>query len=116
MIVAIQGSSGFSDYQVFLRGMGVALSGLHNDDKYFYIYSAGPAKINNMVTEFVNLSERGMKARGKKIKMYKVAPLWISENINDINYFAYFTTESDKMSKLVHDAQNNNIDNGIFRY
>lgn len=116
MIVVIQGSSNFSDYQVFLRGMGVALSGLKPDDPYFYIYSAGPAKVNSMAMEFVNLSERGMKSRGKKIKLYKVAPSWVSENINEINYLAYFTTESDKMSRLVFDAQDNNIENGIFRY
>lgn len=116
MIIGVQGSSNFSDYQVFLRGMGVALSNLSIDDPYFYIYSAGPAKINSMAMEFVNLSERGMKSRGKKIKMYKVAPSWISENILEINYFAYFSTDSDKSSRLVYDAQENNIETGIFRY
>lgn len=116
MIVGIQGSSNFADYQVFLRGMGVALSSMHPEDKYFYIYSAGPAKINAMATEFVNLSERGMKSRGKKIKLYKVAPSWITENIYEINYFAYFAQESDKVSRIVFDAQENNIENGIFRY
>lgn len=116
MIVAIQGSGNFSDYQVFLRGMGVALSGLKSDDPFFYIYSAGPSKINSMAMEFVNLSERGMKARGKKIKLYKVAPSWVTENIFDINYFAYFSTDSDKNSRLVYDAQENNIETGIFRY
>jgi hypothetical protein len=44
-----------------------------------------------MVSEFVNLSERGMKSRGKKIKFYKVAPSWLEENIQEINYFAYFS-------------------------
>lgn len=116
MIVGIQGSSNFSDYQVFLRGMGVALSSMPNNDAYFYVYSAGPAKVNSMAMEFVNLSEKGMKLRGKKIKLYKVAPSWISKNMQDVNYFAYFSTESDKISRLVYDAQENNIDNGIFRY
>jgi len=116
MIIGIQGSSNFSDYQVFLRGMGVALSSMPSDDKYFYIYSAGPAKLNAMAMEFVNLSEKGMKLRGKKIKLYKVAPSWISENILEINYFAYFSTDSDKNSRLVYDSQQNNIETGIFRH
>lgn len=116
MIVGVQGSSNFTDYQVFLRGMGVALSSMHSDDPYFYIYSAGPAKVNAMAMEFVNLSERGMKSRGKKIKLYKVAPSWISDNIVEINYFAYFTTDSEKNSRLVYDAQENNVETGIFRY
>ena len=68
MIVAVQGTSEFNDYFVFLRAMSVALSGMKEDDNEFIIYSVGPSKINNFVSEFSNLSERGMKARGKKIK------------------------------------------------
>lgn len=116
MIVGVQGTSSFTDYQVFLRAMGVAMSSMQQEDQYFYIYSAGPVNINSMATEFVNLSERGMKSRGKKIKMYKVPPSWISENIKDINYFAYLSTPNDPKSKLVNEAQLNNIEVGIFRY
>jgi hypothetical protein len=58
------------------------LWGLHflvcqDNDKEFVIYSAGPARINSFVSEFSNLSERGMKARGRKIKFYKVANAWL---------------------------------------
>lgn len=116
MIVGVQGTSSFSDYQVFLRAMAVTMSSLKEEDPYFYIYSAGPANINDMVSEFVNLSERGMKSRGKKIKMYKVAPSWITENINDVNYFAFLSKEREQLSKLISDAQTHNVEYGIFRY
>jgi len=116
MIVGVQGTSSFEDYNVFLRSMGVALSGMQEADEYFYIYSAGPAKVNSMVMEFVNLSERGMKSRGKKIKFYKVAPNWISENIKDINYLVFLSKEKESVSRLVGEAKLNNIDVGIFNY
>lgn len=116
MIVGVQGSSNFKDYNVFLRAMAVAMSNLDNDDQFFYIYTAGPANINAMVMEFVNLSERGMKSRGKKIKSFKVPPSWISENISDIGYFAYLSTAKEQNSKLVGEAELNNIEVGIFRY
>ena len=116
MIVAVQGTSSFSDYNVFLRAMGVAMSGMPNEDTEFYIYSAGPAKINSMVSEFVNLSERGMKARGKKIKYYKVPPSWLSENIESFNYLAFLSKPKEPVSKLVAEAELNNIEVGIFRY
>lgn len=116
MIVGVQGTSSFNDYQVFLRAMAVAMSHLGEDDQYLYIYSAGPSNINSMASEFVNLSERGLKSRGKKIKMYKVAPSWISENIKDVEYFAFLSNEKESVSKLVSQAQANNVDNGIFRY
>jgi hypothetical protein len=116
MIVAVQGSKEFNDYNVLLRAMGVAMSGLSDDDPYFYIYSAGPAKINSMISEFSNLSERGMKARGKKIKYYKVPPSWISENMKDVNYFAYLSTPNENNSKLVAEAQLKDVEVGIFKY
>lgn len=116
MIVGVQGTSSFSDYHVFLRAMGVALSSMPNEDEYFYIYTAGPANVNKMVMEFVNVSEKGMKSRGKKIKMFKVAPLWISENILEINYFVYLSKPKEGNSKLVAQAQLNNVEVGIFQY
>lgn len=116
MIVAVQGTKQFDDYNVFLRSMSVALSQMEKEDKEFIIYSAGPARINNFVSEFSNLSERGMKARGKKIKFYNTAPAWINENLDGINYFIYLSKPNEKKSRLVVDAELKNIEVGIFRY
>jgi len=116
MIVGVQGTNSFEDYKVFLRGIAVALSNLTDQDKEFYIYSAGPANINAMVSEFVNLSEKGMKSRGKKIKMYRVAPDWIKENINSFNYFISLSKPNEQKPKLLAEAQLNNIEVGIFNY
>lgn len=116
MIVGIQGTSRFNDYSVFIRAMGVAMSSISEDDPYFYLYSAGPANINAMASEFTNLSERGLKARGKKIKFYKVPPSWIEENMESVNYLAYLSTPQESVSKLVESAQLHNIEVGIFQY
>ena len=43
---------------------------LNSEDKEINIYSVGPSQINSFVSEFSNLSERGLKARGKKIKYF----------------------------------------------
>ena len=116
MMVVVQGTNDFSDYNVFLRAMSVAMSGMQEDDKEFYIYSAGPAKINSMASEFSNVSERGMKARGKKIKLFKVPPSWIEENLDYVNYFAFLSKPNQIVSKLVEKAESKNIEVGIFRY
>jgi len=116
MIVGLQGTQSFADYKVFLRAMGVAMSGIKEEDPFFHIYSAGPGNINDMASEFTNLSERGMKARGKKIKLYKVAPSWIEENIEDVDYFAFLSNPKEPVSKLAATAQLKNIDVGLFRY
>lgn len=116
MIVVVQGTTGFDDYNVFIRAMGVALSSMKNDDRDFFIYSLGPARINAMVSEFCNLSERGMKARGMRIKNYKVSPQWVEENMEYVNYFAYLSKPKQPISKLVAKAELQNIEVGIFRY
>jgi hypothetical protein len=116
MIVGVQGTKGFRDYQVFLRAMGVALSSMSNEDKELNIYSVGPSNINSMATEFTNLSERGMRSRGKKIKLYKVPVQWLEENMSYVNYFAFLGSEGERSSRLASVAESMNIETGIFRY
>ncbi len=116
MNVVVQGTNSFDDYNVFIRAMGVAMSTMQDGDNELHVYSAGPAKINSMVSEFCNLSERGMRARGKKIKHYRVPADWVSENMEYINYFAFLSKPKQPISKLVAEAELKNIEVGIFRY
>lgn len=116
MIVAIQGSRNFSDYNVFLRAMGTALSVMDQNDKTFTIYSAGPVNINSMGLEFANVSERSLKARGIRIRLNKVPPSWIRSNINDIDYLAYFSKPKEPVSDLVDLAEAKDIEVGIYRF
>lgn len=116
MNVVVQGTNDFDDYNIFIRAMGVAMSGMKNGDKEFILYSVGPAKINSMVSEFCNLSERGMRSRGMKIKYFKVPAQWINDNIDSINYFAFLTKPKQPVSKLVAVAELKGIEVGIFRF
>lgn len=116
MIVAVQGTRDFDDYQVFLRAMAVALSTMPQQDHEFLIYSAGPSRVNAMVSEFANVSERGMKSRGKRIKFFKVPASYLEENIDRINYFAFLSKPKEPVSKLVAQAELKNIEVGIYRY
>jgi len=116
MIVAVHGTADFNSYQVFLRAMSVALSGMQDGDKEFTVYSAGPASVNSFVSEFCNLSERGMKSRGRKIRFYKVPASWVEENISSVNYLAFLGKPKQAISRLVTTAEKNNVEVGIFRY
>jgi hypothetical protein len=116
MILVIQGTRNFNDYNVFLRAMGTALSGMDKDDKEFLIFSAGPANINSMGLEFSNVSERSLKARGIKIRINKMPPSWVKQNINTIDYLAYFSKPKEPVSDLVELAESKDIEVGIYRY
>ena len=82
MNVVVQGTKEFSDYNVFLRAMGVALSDVSNGE--FNVYSVGPAQINSFTAEFCNLSENGLKQRGIKTKFYKVPASFIEKNLDTL--------------------------------
>ena len=114
MQVVVQGTNEFNDYNVFLRAMGVAMSGMN--DNRLDIYSVGPANINSFVTQFVNLSENGMRARGKKVKQHLVPLSWAEENISSFDYVVFLCTPGQRGSKLTSAAELANIELGIFRY
>lgn len=114
MNIVVQGTKEFSDYNVFLRAMGVALSDINNDE--FNIYSVGPSQINSFTAEFCNLSENGLKRRGIKTKFYKVPVSFIEKNLKDFDYFAFLSTPNQRPSKLAASAELKGVEVGIFRY
>jgi len=116
MIVAIQGTKTFDDYQIFLRAMGTALRDLPEGDKEFIVFSAGPVNINQFGMEFMNVNERSMKGYGIKTKFVKVPPSWIDENIDQINYFAFFSKPKETWSKQAQHAHDKDANLWVYRY
>jgi hypothetical protein len=116
MIVAIQGTKTFDDYQIFLRAMGTALRDLPDGDKEFVVFSAGPVNINQFGMEFMNVNERSMKGYGIKTKFVKVPPSWIDENIDQINYFAFFSKPKETWSKQAQHAHDKDANLWVYRY
>lgn len=114
MNVAVQGTKEFSDYTVFMRAMGVALSAV--EDGEFNVYSAGPVNVNNFTSEFCNMSEDGLRRRGIKVKFHKVAPSFVEQNINTFDYFAFLSTPNQRPSRLTASAELAGVETGIFRY
>lgn len=116
MIVGVQGTPSFNNYNIFLRAMAVALSELKNEEKEFYLYSVGPGNINDMAMEFVNLSERGMKSRGKSIKLFRVTPQWLEENIDSFDHFAFVANSKERVSNLVSLSKSKNINTNVYNF
>ena len=114
MNVAVQGTKSFSDYNVFMRAMGVALSSI--PDKEFHVYSAGPAQINSFTAEFCNMSEISLKRRGIRVRFYKVPPSYLEDNISSFDYFAFLSSPNERPSKLAGLAELSGVETGIFRY
>ena len=116
MIVAIQGTKNFNDYGIFLRGMGVALRSMPEDDTEFVVCSTGPTQLNSFAQEFLNVSERSLKARGIKVRFRKVPPKWMKENIKDFGYVLFFSKPKEPVSEIVDLAEAKDIEVGVYRY
>jgi hypothetical protein len=116
MIVGIQATRNFDNYAVFLRGISVALSDMKDEDKSITIFSAGPVNLNSMALEFSNKTEDSLKARGIKIKTVKVPSRWFEENMHTLDYFAYFSLPKEPVTPLIKEANDHDVENGIFRY
>lgn len=116
MIVGVQGSRNFNDYAIFLRAIGTSLSMLPEGADEFTIMSAGPLRVNEMAMEFSNISERSLKARGIKIKVVKVPPKWFKTNMHVVDYFMYFSLPKEPASDLVREAEDKDVEVGVYRY
>lgn len=118
MMVVVQATNEFKDYTVFLRAMGVILSGMSQDDNELAIYAVGSkdSKVAEFAMEFCNVSEKGMKLRGKKISMYKTTDAWINEYLKQMNYFAFFSNTKQSTSSLAKRAKEQGVELGIFQY
>lgn len=116
MIVGVQGSRSFDDYNIFLRAIGTALSSMPEDESELLVYSIGPANVNKMAMEFCNITERSMKAKGIKIKMFRIPFTWAKENIHELDYFIYLSKPKERDSELVDLADRKDIEVGVYRY
>jgi hypothetical protein len=114
MNIAVQGTKEFSDYNVFLRAMGVALSDIN--DTEFNVYSAGPAQINSFTAEFCNRSENSLKQRGIRVKFYKVPQSYLEDNAEAFDYFAFLSAPNQRPSRLTASMELPGVETGIFKY
>jgi len=114
MNIVVQGTKEFSDYNIFMRAMGVALSEIKDEE--FNVYSVGPAQINSFTAEFCNMSENGLRKRGIKTKFYRVPQSFVEERMDTVDYVVFLSTPNQKPSKLVSSAELSGIEVGLFRY
>ena len=99
-----------------MRSMAVGMSMLEEDDKEILVYSVGPKNVNGFVTEFCNITERSLKARGIKIRYQKVPITWAEENLTKLNYFIFLSKPGEYNSKLAAEAELSGVEVGLFRY
>lgn len=115
MIIAVEGTKSFENYDTFMRAMGIALS--NNLDQDIQVWSLGPHKINGFTAAFCNSSENFLRQKGYKISFSKINGSWVEQYIDYINYYAFFSLPNESLSKMAQKVQNiEGCELGIFRY
>lgn len=117
MKIGIHGSRNFSDYAIFLNAMNAVLFDLkESQDSELLFYTAGPSKVNSMVTEYSNVSERGLKSRGIKNRFFKIPMGWLRDNLTDMDLLLYFSLPKESPSDIVDKAKKKSVEYRIYRY
>lgn len=117
MLISVEGTKSFNDYDIFMRAMGVALSADYLDQK-IEVWSAGPQNINRFTAAFCNSSENFLKQKGFKISFKRLPISYIGSNMGQVDYFAFFSLPNQKNteSKLLPSAEYYQVETGIFKY
>jgi hypothetical protein len=115
MIVVVEGTKSFNDYEIFMRAMAVALS-TPSIDNEIQIWSLGPHTVNGYTAAFSNSSENYLRQKGFKISFHKVNIQWVEENIQFVDYYAFFSKPNERLSKLASKVKDTEVELGIFRY
>lgn len=114
MIIVVEGTKNFSDYDTFVRAMGVALSSCVSE-KEVEIWSIGPHTINNFTAAFCNITENFLKQKGIKISFKKLPSSFIEDKLSDVSYFAFFGNRKEQISKIFGLAELSGVECEIFR-
>lgn len=115
MIIGMQGSRTFYDYAIFLNAMQRILI-IAKEETEIVFLTSGPHRVNDMIMEFTNISERSLKARGIKTKVVKMPAIALKERIHDLDYFVYLCLPKEPVSDLVREAEAKDIEVGVYRY
>lgn len=114
MIIVVEGTKNFSDYETFMRAMGVAFSEIKNEEP-IEVWSVGPHNINNFTAAFCNSVENYLRLKGHKISFKKLPYSKVIDKMSSIDYFAFFSKKNEKNSKLLASAELSGVEIGIFK-
>lgn len=116
MIIAVEGTKQFSDYELFMNGMAVAMKHPNHNNE-IQVWSLGPHKINSFTAAFCNTTENYLKSKGFKVSFSKVHPDWVRQNIEHVSYHAFFSLPKEPLSKFTEWARHQEgLEVGVFRF
>ena len=116
MVIVVEGTKAFDNYETFMSGMTTALS-IPNLNNEITVWSLGPHKINSFTAAFCNSAENYLKQKGFKVSFSKINQDWVRTNIEYVDYYALFTLPKEPVTKFfTYMEHQENVKTGIFRF
>lgn len=112
MIIVVEGTKNFNSYDTFVRAMGVALSNLK--DSSIEVWSIGPHNVNNYTAAFCNITENYLRQKKIKVSFSRMHYSVVENNLHRVDYYAFFGSKKDQISKVCANAELHGIETGIF--
>lgn len=100
MKVMIHGTNKFDQYDIFINALGRVIRSIPEEDGELTLFPLGPTNVNSMCHEFINISERSLKANGIKGKVIPRPVKWGKDNYKDFDLFLFFCKPKEPLSDI----------------
>lgn len=117
MKVLIHGTKNFNQYEIFINALGRVIRSMDEDDDELTVVTLGPQNVTHMAHEFINVSERTLKANGVRPKVMPRTIRWAKSNLEDFDEFVYFCKPKERLSEIAALVdKKSTLDLVVYRY
>ena len=122
MKILVYGTNKFDSYDIFYRGLIVAIQNEHDpSDNRIEVLSAGPHKVNSFTAEFINRTEGFFKQKKIKTRFSRVRYNDMAESLVDlsIDHVISFNSKADPdryFDSIITKAEENGIKTSYYKY
>jgi hypothetical protein len=100
MRVLIHGTKTFNQYEIFINALGRVIRSMEDGDDELIVATLGPTNITHMAHEFINISERTLKANGVKPKVLPRTIRWAKSNLDEFDELIFFCKPKERLSEI----------------
>ena len=113
MIICVEATKSFDDYNVFMRAMGVALNSAKPNGEV-NIWVVNSHRLNHFARSFFNITESYLKSHKIKTRVVPVTKQYAALRLGKVDYFAYCCRKREPMSSLAKEAESLSKEVGVF--
>lgn len=100
MKILVHGTKSFNQYEIFINALGRVIRSMDDEDGELIVATLGPTNVTHMAHEFINVSERTLKANGIKARVLPRTIRWAKSNLDEFDELIYFCKPKEQLSEI----------------